>query len=239
MRIDKIAKGAEILTIKHVRGLLIVLCVVSVAGCATVPSVAPPPPAPPKGAEGKYHRIEKGQTLWKVSKIYNVDLDDLIALNHISDVTNIETGQLIFIPKTNTPVLPLPTPSKTSLEDFIWPVHGKVVNGFGQTVNNMVNKGINIFPSGNSDVVAARSGKVVFYSSKFLGYGKTIIIDHRDGFYTVYARNKEVFIKPGDDVSQGAMIAKLGATSSRDNDNYLHFEIRKGHVSQNPNFYLN
>ncbi len=239
MRIDKLAKGTWIFIIKRIRLLLVVLCFVSVCGCATVPPAVSPPsvPVPPKGVEGKYHRMEKGQTLWKISKIYNVDLDELIALNHISDVTNIDTGQLIFVPKPKAPLLAIPA-VKASFEDFIWPVRGRVVNGFGQTVNNMVNKGLNIAVYSNSDVVASRKGKVVFYSPQFRGYGKTLIIDHRDGFYTVYARNKEVLVKPGDDVHQGASIAKLDGTS-RDRDSYLHFQIRKGHTPQNPNFYLN
>ena len=101
----------------------------------------------------------------------------------------------------------------------------------------MLNKGINIQPYSGSDVVAARSGRVVFYADNFGGYGKTIIIEHEDGLSTVYARNQSVFTKAGESVQKGAVIAKAGS-AGRDKNTYLHFEIRKGHIAQNPYYYL-
>jgi len=199
-------------------------------GCATVPPVAPLVSAK---IPGTYHRVEKSQTLWRISKIYNVDLEELVKINHISDVASIEVGQMIFIPQQKKP---LPLINQYSGEDFIWPVKGKVIAAFGQTYDNMINKGMNIEPHSPQDVVAARSGKVIFYSPNFKGFGKTIIIDHGDGFSTVYAGNSEVLIKTGDMIQKGTTIAKIG--SNRVRNNYLHFEIRKGHVSQNPYFYL-
>ena len=200
-------------------------------GCASAPYVKP---TVPPGMPGIYHRIEKGQTLWRISKLYNVDLDEIAELNHISDTTSIESGQLIFIPNRQRQ---LPMPNRYSSEDFIWPVRGKVITTFGQTFNSMLNKGINIQPYNNSDVVATRSGRVIFYKDNFGYFGKTLIIDHGDGFSTVYARNSQVFIKVGDNVQRGSVIAKL-SSDPRDKDTYLHFEIRKGHIPQNPFFYL-
>lgn len=201
-------------------------------GCATAPYVLPPKP---EGIPGIYHRVEKGQTLWRISKIYNVDLDEIVNINRILDVSRIEIGQLIFIPRLQKQQ---PLSSQSYIEDFIWPVRGKVITAFGQTYNNMVNKGINIQPYETLDVIAARSGKVVFYSPDFEGFGKTIIVDHGDGLSTIYARNSQIFIKVGDSVQKGALIAKVGSSGDRDKDAYLHFEIRKGHISQNPYFYL-
>ena len=63
------------------------------------------------------------------------------------------------------------------------------------------------------------------------------MIDHGDGLSTVYARNSEVFVKIGDEVQRGVRIAKVGQ-AGRDKNSYLHFEIRKRHVPQNPYFYL-
>lgn len=165
--------------------------------------------------------------------MYNIDLEELVDINHIATVTNIEVGELIFVPRGKKQIEKI----NITFEDFIWPVEGRVINSYGQTVSNVVNKGINIEPSGNSDVVASRSGRVVFYSPDFKGYGKTVIIDHQDGFTTVYSRNTQVFIKPGDKVLKGMVIARL-AWQVKGANNYLHFEIRKGHISQNPNFYL-
>lgn len=202
------------------------------AGCATTPYVMPPPPT--TGVPGIYHHVERGQTLWRISKIYNVDLDEIVRVNHIADVATIDTGQLIFIPHRQKPQA---LPDKSLAEDFIWPVRGRVISTFGQTFNNMINKGLNIQSYRNSDIVASRSGKVVFYGDNFNDFGKTIIIDHGDEFSTVYARNSQVFIKLGDYVQKGTLIAKAGSTD-RDKNVYLHFQIRKGHLPQNPYFYL-
>jgi len=205
-----------------------------ISGCVTPPAPHVPLVVSP-ASPGFYHTVIKGETLWKISKLYAVDIDELVKINHISNVTNIEVGQLVFIPKQK-PVKQVSFKPVYS-EDFIWPVKGKVITAFGQTYNNMVNKGINIQADKPSNVVAARSGKVVFSRENFLCYGNTLIIDHGDNFSTVYARNSQLLVKMGDIVQRGALIAKVG-TAGRDKNMYLHFEIRKGHLPQNPYFYL-
>lgn len=181
---------------------------------------------------GIYHRVEKGQTLWRIAQVYQVDLDELARANHISDSSAIEVGQLIFIPGTKKSS---PVSVSGSTEDFVWPVKGKVICGFNQVYRSMLNKGLNIRPTGASGVQVARSGRVVFYSPNFKGFGRTIIVDHGDGFSTVYANSSQVFIKPGDYVHKGDVIAKV---SPQDGNGYLHFEVRKGYTPQNPIFYL-
>ena len=167
--------------------------------------------------------------------MYRVGLEELVRVNRITDSTVIETGQKIFIPN---PANPKPVYLKyTNSDDFIWPLKGRVINSFGQIINNMVNKGINIAPYDSRDIIASRSGRVVFLSSNFAGLGKTIILDHGDGFFTVYSLSSEIFVKPGDNVRQGAVIARLGS-SGEGRRGYLHFQVRKGHLSQNPIFYL-
>ncbi len=210
------------------------ICILNFTGCATAPLIVAPP-KPPEGSPGIYHRVEKGQTLWRISKIYGVDLDEIIRVNHISDVTNIEVKQLIFIPRTQSQQTA--PQSGRMLDDFIWPVRGKVIAMFGQTYANMINKGINIQPSANTEVVASRAGRVAFSSENFKGFGKTLIIEHSDGFSTVYARNSEIFVRAGESIQKGARIARVGS-AGRDKNAYLHFEIRKGHIPKNPYFYL-
>lgn len=200
--------------------------ILNFSGCAPASYVRPGIPSP--SMPGIYHKVEKGQTLWRISKIYNVDLDDLVRINHILDATNIEIGQSIFIPNRQKPLVG-PSIKYSSSDDFIWPLRGKVSATFGQTYNNMINRGINIHSYGNSDVVASRGGKVIFLDQRFGGFGKTLIIEHGDGFSTVYAMNSQVLVKAGDYIQKGAPVAKALN---------LHFEIRKKHIAQNPLFYL-
>ncbi|MFA5275781.1 MAG: LysM peptidoglycan-binding domain-containing M23 family metallopeptidase [Candidatus Omnitrophota bacterium] len=212
--------------------LSFIFCAFNLFGCASAPLM--PPAALPQGSSGIYHRVGRGQTLWRISKAYGVEPDDLARVNRISDATAIEVGQLIFIPgqKKQAPLTII-----YSGDDFIWPIKGRVIASFGSVYNNMVNKGINIRPLGNSDVSASRSGKVVFSSQNFGGFGKTLIIDHQDGLSTVYARNAQLFVKAGDVVQKGQLIARTGS-AGRDKNVYLHFEVRKGHIPENPYYYL-
>lgn len=213
--------------------ILPIFCIFYITGCATEPTLVMRP-STTGTPSGLYHNVQKGETLWRISKLYNVDLDELIKINRISDATAIEVGQRILIPERYRKSS---ATTQSFTDDFIWPIEGKIISGFGQNFNNIINKGINIQPFGSRDVFASRNGKVVFYNDDFSGYGKTIIIDHGDGFSTVYARNHEVFIKPGDIIQKGTVIAKAGS-AGRDKNIYLHFEIRKGASSQNPLFYL-
>ena len=172
--------------------------------------------------------------------MYNVDLDELVRINRISDPTKIETGQLILIPRITNTLTVAQSTDKINLssgEDFIWPLRGRVISRFGARYNDSVNEGLNIEAPFGSDIVAARSGLVSFYGEQLKALGKTIIIDHGDDFLTVYGRNSQVYVKAGDRVTQGQLIAKVGS-AGRDKTNFLHFEIRKGHTPKNPYYYL-
>jgi lipoprotein YgeR len=223
------------------RFISIVVFCLSLAGCAGVPRQAEGPAhGVPVLPPGRYHKVEKGQTLWRISRLYGVELQELVNANNINDSTKIVTGQLVRIPGDHALVAP-PRPGVAAApddEDFIWPVRGKVLFAFGDSDATGANRGIAISPPADRDiVVASRSGKVVFCSDNFLDLGKIVIIEHAGGFRTVYGRNAEIFVKAGDVVFQGASIARTGR-AGRDPARYLYFEIRKGHIPQNPNFYL-
>ncbi|MFH1355081.1 MAG: LysM peptidoglycan-binding domain-containing M23 family metallopeptidase [Candidatus Omnitrophota bacterium] len=206
-------------------GTLALFCILVLSGCVSAQYVKTVPPEP--GIPGIYHRLEKGETLWRISKIYDIDLDRLVRINRIQDVSKIEAGSMIFVPgrseeeHRSTKELP---------SGFIWPLKGKIISSFGESDKRMVNKGINIKTFSKNHVLASRSGKVAFFNNDFNVYGKTIIIDHQDGLMSVYARNSKVFVKAGDFVQQGSTIAEV--------DNSLHFEIRENSIPKNPLFYL-
>jgi murein DD-endopeptidase MepM/ murein hydrolase activator NlpD len=209
--------------------------VLSMAGCATVPPYSGPSlPVSAQGVPGVHHRVEAGQTLWRISKLYNVDIDEIIRLNHISEGATIEIGQVLLIPdRLRAQNIPI----RSSGDDFIWPLRGRIIAGFGSNYHNLVNKGINIQAPAGSDILATRSGRVVFYAAGFGNYGKTVIIDHGDGLRSVYSRILEVFVQPGQSLQRGALVGRVGSCG-RDKNSYLHFQIRKGANPQNPLFYL-
>lgn len=191
-----------------------------------MPFIAPHPMAT---VPGVYHKVVKGQTLWRISKIYGIDLDEIINSNRITDSTQILQGQTLFIPRGKKPEAV--SYQAASAKDFIWPSKGKVISGFGDKTSNVVNKGVTIRTFPDATVLAAHSGMVVFATDKLKGYGKTVIISHDGGFMTVYSLLSHILVKPGERISQGASIARSAG-------GLVHFEIRKGHLPQNPYYYL-
>lgn len=203
------------------------------AGCTTVSR------RPPKGIKGVYHNVRAGETLWRISQAYGIELDKIATTNQLADTSRIYIGQLIFIPGATTTAedLTLESDFKDKGGNFVWPLKGRVTSFFGMKKNQVVNKGIYIQTKKSTYVTAARSGKVVFCSEGLKGYGKTIIIDHLDGYSTVYAHNSQNLVKLKQLVNQGQAVSKAGRRAGVERPE-LYFEIRKGAKPQNPFFYL-
>ena len=211
----------------------LIVALVFVVGCATVPPQQVKNKFPEPEKTGVYHKVKRGETLWRIATTYNVSIDDIIKSNDIPNVAQIEEHQLLFIPgafATKEVII-----SQTDTDDFIWPVKGKVIKYFHDRDGYRVNKGINIQVSEGTTIKAARGGAVVF--SDFLtGYGYTVIVDHQDGLYSVYAQNAALLVKLGDKVSRGQ---DIGQIAKSDNDlAYAHFEIRRNSTEQNPFYFL-
>jgi murein DD-endopeptidase MepM/ murein hydrolase activator NlpD len=190
----------------------------------------------PERVGGVIHTVQKGETLWRISKVYNVNLDTIVKVNKITDHTKIKVGQKLLIPgvEKKREVLNL------SLKDsytFIWPTKGEIVSYFREIKNHLINKGIIIRARLGQEVLSSRAGRVAFCAENLDGYGKIIIIEHDEGFATIYANNLENLVKLNEKVEQGEVIAKVGM-DQRLNMPALHFQIRKNNKPQNPLYYL-
>lgn len=111
-----------------------------------------------------------------------------------------------------------------------YPVRGKVVGGFGKTSHpefpaEVFRKGIDIEAPLGEEIKAVETGRVIF-AGRFSGYGKMIIIDHGERYYTVYAHLFEILKKPGESAQKGESIALVGDSGSLQGAR-LYFEIRK------------
>jgi septal ring factor EnvC (AmiA/AmiB activator) len=118
-----------------------------------------------------------------------------------------------------------------SLGSFLWPVKGKVVSFFGRqkhpTFDTYVTKkGIEIQAREGSPILSVSAGKVV-YADWLKGYGLVVIVDHTNGFYSLYAHASKLLVAEGNNVTMGQMIGHTGATGVTENDT-LYFELRKG-----------
>jgi len=122
-----------------------------------------------------------------------------------------------------------------------WPAKGTVVSNFGtvrhpkyqtKTMNNGIDIKINI----GDPVYSIYDGDVI-YADKFLGYGNVIMIDHGNGYYTLYAHLSEINVILNQPILSGEIIGKGGDTGSLSGP-ILHFEIRKDGKPLNPTLYL-
>lgn len=111
-----------------------------------------------------------------------------------------------------------------------YPVRGEVMGGFGKVKHpefsvDLFRKGIDIEAPYGEQIKAVEAGRVVF-ADRFSGYGKMIIIDHGQRYYTVYAHLSELQKKAGESVRRGEPIALAGDSDSLAGAR-LYFEIRK------------
>jgi len=227
--------------------ILYLLVVALVSGCASRQVYYPSAVSPATHQEvdrgnftGVYHKVETGQTLWRISKIYEVELETVQWVNDVEDVTELRVGRVLFIPgvtrkRAVVPFLPDEEPSREKI-DLVWPILGRATSNFGPR-GNSVHQGIDLAAPRGTPVLASASGRVAYSGNGMKGYGKVVVLKHQNDLSTVYAHNSSLLVKMGDSVEQGQIIAKVGATG-RATGPHLHFEIRRRGVPENPRQFL-
>ena len=136
--------------------------------------------------------------------------------------------------KQNTEVQKIAARSSSK---FSWPVRGTILSHYGAKEGGLYNDGINIGAALNTPVVAAENGVVAYAGNEVRGMGNLIIIQHADGWMTVYGHMSSMTVRRGARVSVGQKIGAVGK-SGRIAKPQLHFEIRKGTKAYNPINYL-
>jgi Membrane proteins related to metalloendopeptidases len=117
---------------------------------------------------------------------------------------------------------------------FAWPVSGaKITSNFGKRWGRQ-HKGIDII--GNKSILASDTG-VVSFAGKKNGLGNAIIIDHKNGYQTVYGHLSKINVKKGQTVEKGEKIGVMGNTGNS-TGTHLHFEVHKNGTPKNPLNYL-
>lgn len=112
--------------------------------------------------------------------------------------------------------------SNPTVNRWIWPVDGKIIDGFSQQSNK--NKGLDISGTKGTPVRATAKGRVVYSGSGLRGYGQLVIIKHNENYISAYAHNDKIHVKENEYVKAGQRIADLGSSGA--NREKLHFEIR-------------
>lgn len=126
---------------------------------------------------------------------------------------------------------------------FVDPVDtGFFTSMFGERVNPIFGEGyefhngIDIATHHATPIRSVRDG-IVFFAGWRDGFGNTVIIQHYDGYTTFYAHCSKMFVKQGQWVKQGDVIAAVGSTG-RSTGNHLHYTVYRHGVTLNPIKYL-
>ena len=231
------------------------------------------PAAPRAAGEPIRHKVSRGETVYTISRLYQVPVRSLADWNGLGPDFAIREGQYLLIPVANAPApvqtaaavsspgegsatptppsasQPLPretvapaatrpaapqvtvgTPTQASGAAMAMPVQGKIIRDYRKGSN----EGIDIAAAPGTPVKAAADGTVLAVSQD-ANQVRIVFVRHPDNLITVYANVDGISVSKGDRVKRGQQIAKL-----RSGDNaYLHFEVRDGFDSVDPNLYLN
>ncbi len=198
---------------------------------------------------GIVHKVKRGETIYSVAKEYKVDAQAVVNWP-FNTFTNDETfalavGQLLVVPDGVKPeekpwqqpvFVARKTPNAGAVSasgQFVWPASGGITQYF-----RWYHPAIDVANKNAPDILAADAGKVIVAGwPDGIGYGNRVVIDHGNGYTTLYAHLSKIYVSSGQTVKRGDSIGKMG-TTGRSTGIHLHFEIHKNGIAQNPLNYL-
>jgi hypothetical protein len=184
---------------------------------------------------GVLHLVRRGESLSSIANLYGKPASEIRANNRARP----RPGSLIFIPHTHPKVFTPELFKYYSLRSrFIVPIHGWIGAHYGKRQIHPIykvpkfHKGIDLGGPRGSAIFAAAAG-TVRHAGWTEGYGNLVILDHTDGYSTWYGHCAKLFVRNGQKVKQGQIIAKMGNTGASLVP-HLHFEVRTNDVPMNP-----
>lgn len=201
--------------------------------------------------------IKKGDTVAKLAQRYQGSADEIRDFNKIADETTLALGTELMIPGGTPPVPSLSISSRSgekasgsrsltntkkpadanvatlATTKFLWPTPGRVITQY----YGWKHTGVDIDGDFTSPLYASYDGVVEKAGWNSGGYGLQVLIKHPNGMVTRYAHASKLFVKVGDVVKRGEVIAMMGSTG-RSTGSHLHFEVYVGGKRTNPLIYI-
>ena len=212
--------------------------------------IEPKPDAETAAAPGQgvYHVVKDGDSVRSLSRFYGVPAAGIREWNPKEVEAGLPRGSTVFIPGARPGGKRLLPEEKGSPQKvasfrptaapagFQWPIHGTVISKFGMR-NGRPHTGLDIAADEGVPVHAAMAGKVIF-SGQMNGYGNVVILDHQNGYFTVYGHNQRNLVKVDRDgapriLHAGETIATVGQTGNASRP-HVHFEIRRSNDALDP-----
>ena len=194
--------------------------------------------------DGIVHKVSKGETVYSIAKKFQTSPQGVVdyPFNTFVDDENftLAVGQTLMIPDgvmpQEQPVAPQMiatqlTPDAGAVSGtggFVWPTSGVISQGF-----KWYHKAIDIANHIGTPILAADSGRVAAAGWDPSGYGNKILIDHGNGYVTLYGHTSRMDVVVGQTVKRGDQIGLMGSTG-RSTGSHLHFEVRAAGALQSP-----
>jgi len=196
---------------------------------------------------GISHKVNKGDTVYSIAKKYDVDAQGIVNYpfnTFVNDETfELAIGQEVLVPGGVMPQAASSTTSSPSRSkqltpnagtvvasgQFVWPTNGVITQYFA-----WYHKALDIANPSGPAILAADAGTVIVAGwPDNYGYGNRVVIDHGNGFRTLYAHMSRYYVVPGQTVNRGDVIGQMGNTG-RSTGTHLHFEVLQNGVNLNP-----
>lgn len=202
---------------------------------------------------GTYHQWREGESLYRVAEYYGVDPLEIVQYpgNHLDiydfdlDNPSFEIGQMLIVPGGERELVDYGPPAITrdnpaiastygpghcgtiytgavGVGVFLWPTAERWLSGYDYTPP--IHPAIDIAGSIGNQVWASDSGVIVYAGWSNYGYGNLLVVDHGNGWQTLYAHLNNIFVGCGQSVFQGDVIGGLGSTGNSSGP-HLHFEM--------------
>lgn len=198
------------------------------------------------------HLVRSGDTASSIAEIYDVTLASISELpqNGVTDLDALSIGQELLVPEPKRFARPAPIVSEVtapagspivrggqaSRSGFIWPTTGPISSYYGPA--HRLGIDIDLYSNPNAPIAAAAAGKVIFVGGNpCCSYGYYVVIDHGNGFETLYAHFSSIAVSRGQQVAQGQLLGYGGRTGYA-TGNHLHFEVHLNGSVVNPLVYL-
>ncbi len=187
----------------------------------------------------RHHTVARGETGFAIALRYGVPWAAIRVANGIASGDTVRTGQDLLIPTLIAPAPAEPaeiaaaeSPSPATSQ-FGWPLQGEVLRGYTSRREANFHDGVDIAAPLGSAVRAAAAGKVIFSGAEPRQFGRLVVIDHGNGWYSAYGHLSAISAKVGSKVARGAVIGRSGQSGLARTPR-LHFELRRGNRPVDP-----
>ena len=194
---------------------------------------------------GVVHKVGSGENIYTIAKKYSTDAQKIVnfPFNDFADLDafSLTPGQVLYVPdgiieeekpKVSKQYYAQAQAGVKGSSNFIWPTSGGITQ-----YPIWYHMALDIANSAAPAILASDTGTVTYSGCVRYGYGCSIIIDHGNGYETLYAHMSVLGVSAGQAVSQGQQIGTMGSTG-RSTGTHLHFEVRSGGSLLNPLTFL-